>query len=209
MKILVVGASRGTGLFTVKEALARGHEVSALARNIESLPDHPSLHELRGNALDTGDVTAAVRGQDAVIVALGASPLAMRKPLTLYSESTRLVIAAMKEHGVRRLVVLSARGAGDSAQLFNPVQRLVVRHVLLRHNYDDHERQEQLAKESGLEWVIARPTRLTNGPAKRRFKAESEQRAVPSSISRADSAVFMVDAVEDDRWVRKTVLLGG
>jgi uncharacterized protein YbjT (DUF2867 family) len=205
MKLLVVGGSRGTGKLAVEEALARGHEVTVLARTPQTL----GTRTIVGNALDAAAVSEAMRGQDAVLITLGASPSAMRKPLTLYSESTRVAIEAMKAHDVRRLVVLSAHGAGESAQLMNPVVRAIARRVVLRHNYDDHERQEQLAIESGLEWVIARPARLTNGKAKRQFVAEPGLRPVPGSISRADTAVFLVDAADTDRWVRQTVLLGG
>ena len=210
MKILVVGASRGTGKFTVAEALARGHSVTALARSPAAIGiEHENLRTHSGNALDPKTMDQVVRGHDAVIIALGASPAAMRKPLTLYSESTRLCIDAMKLHHVERLVVLSARGAGDSASLMNPFVRWIARSVILRHNYDDHDRQEKLAMESGLQWVIARPSGLTNGKAKRKFKAESELRDVPGFVSRADVAVFLVDAVESDKWVHKAVMIGG
>lgn len=210
MKLLVVGASRGTGRFTVEEALKRGHRVTAFARQPEALGiQHPELRLISGSALDREAISGAVAGQDAVIVALGASVGAMRKPLQLYSEGTRLVIEAMKAHAVKRLVVLTARGTGDSVTAYNPVLRLFVRRLVLKHNFDDHDRQEALTRESGLDWIIARPSALTNGPARGRYRMETDVRPIPATISRADVAAFMVDAIERDTWLRQAVLLGG
>jgi putative NADH-flavin reductase len=210
MNLLVIGASRGTGKSTVEAALRRGHRVSAFARQPEAIGiQHADLRLIAGSALDPTDIANAVAGHDAVIVALGANVTAMRKPLELYSVGTRLVIEAMKAHQLRRLVVLTARGTGDSVAAYNPVLRVLVRGLVLKHNFDDHDRQEALTRESGLDWVIARPSALTNGPARRRYRTETEVVPVPGTISRADVAEFMVDAIETDRWIGKAVLLGG
>jgi uncharacterized protein YbjT (DUF2867 family) len=75
--------------------------------------------------------------------------------------------------------------------------------------FDDHDVQERMTKESGLDFVIARPTRLTNGPARGKYVKTSEIVSVPGSISRADVADFMVEACESTTWVGKGVQLGG
>jgi uncharacterized protein YbjT (DUF2867 family) len=115
----------------------------------------------------------------------------------------------MKECGVRRLVVLSALGVGESARLANFVVKALVIDWFLKIPFQDHERQEQLVKASGLDWVIARPSRLTNGPARKRYEKRVAVQRVPSSISRADVASFLVDACEGEEWVGKAVHLGG
>ncbi len=211
MKILILGASRGTGAEAVKIALARGHEVTAFARTPNKLVlEHPKLTKLAGDFHDRESVASAVRGHNAVIItasftsfkALGDNP-------NYYSQGTGYAIEAMKAHGVRRLVVLSAWGVGESRKLANFFVDKLVISFLLRGAYEDHERQEKLVRESGLDWVIARPTRLTNGPARGRYVKKTGLDPVPHSIARPDTAAFLVTAAEVDAWVHQAVQLGG
>ena len=126
-----------------------------------------------------------------------------------FSQGTSYVVEAMKERGVRRLVVLSALGVGESRTLAGFVaERLLIR-FLLELPFEDHERQEAMVKESGLSWVIARPGRLTDGPARGRYVKKVSIEPVPGSISRADVADFLVEAAESDAWEGKAVQLGG
>ncbi|HEY3668005.1 MAG TPA: NAD(P)-binding oxidoreductase, partial [Polyangiaceae bacterium] len=126
-----------------------------------------------------------------------------------FSQGTRYTIDAMKQHGVARLVVLSALGTGESRQLMSWFLDKLMISWLLKVPYQDHERQERLVMDSGLDWVIARPGRLTNGPAHSSYRTETEIKPVPSSISRADVADFLVRAATEDRWLRHAVQLGG
>ncbi|HVZ33573.1 MAG TPA: NAD(P)H-binding protein [Polyangiaceae bacterium] len=211
MKISILGASRGTGALAVQVALARGHDVLAFARTPDKLAlSHPKLTKLRGDFHRREDVEAAVRGQEAVIITASSTSLqGFRENPNYFSQGTAYAIDAMKAHGVRRLVVLSALGTGESRRLMNIlVQKLVISFVL-KLPFADHERQEQLVRESGLDWVIARPGRLTNGPAHKRYVASAELRRVPFSISRADVADFLVNAAERDTWIHQAVQLGG
>src|SRR5215212_10198888 len=109
VKVLIIGA---TGQILMREALAQGHEVTALARDPSTVAsEDPRLRVLQGNALDVSSVEAAVAGQDAVLSALGTRSV---RPTTLFSESTQNLISAMNKHGVRRLVCITGVGAGDS-----------------------------------------------------------------------------------------------
>ena len=110
---------------------------------------------------------------------------------------------------MRRLVVLSALGVGDSRPLLPWVARKLMVDMLLKLPFADHEVQERQVRESGLEWTLARPSRLTNGPARHRYAKKAALERVPSSISRADVAHFMVDACERDDWLRQAIQLGG
>jgi len=210
MKILVIGASQGTGALAVKEALKRGHSVSAFARSPERIGlEHPQLTLTKGDFHRAEDVRAAVRGQDAVL--LTASPTkfkAFKENPRYFSEGTRIAIDAMKEQGVKRLVVLSASGTGSSRKYAPFVLDKILIPFVLKIPYQDHERQEALVMASDLDWVIARPTRLTDGAAEHRYKKEVDG-PVPNAISRADVADFMVEAATSDTWLKKAVTLGG
>jgi uncharacterized protein YbjT (DUF2867 family) len=151
-----------------------------------------------------------VPGHDAVIVAASATSLgAFKKNPYYYSLGTGYVIDAMKKAEVRRLVVLSALGTGDSRRLLNPLARILTVDLLLKIPYADHARQEEQVRTSGLDWVIARPGRLTNGPARGRYQKKTALEPLPQSISRADVAEFLVEACETPTWVGHAVHLGG
>jgi putative NADH-flavin reductase len=211
LRLLVVGASHGTGALTVSAALARGHEVTAFARSPEALPiAHALLTRRAGSVHDAAAVEAAVAGQDAVIFTVAPSSLAaFQENPTYVSAGLALVIEAMKRHGVPRLVVVSALGTGESRVLSSWFVRTFLLDRLLKLPSQEHERKEALTRTSGLEWVIARPGRLTKGPARGRYVQRAEIAPVPGSISRADLADFLVTAAESDAWVGKAVQLGG
>jgi uncharacterized protein YbjT (DUF2867 family) len=211
MKILVIGASQGTGALCVSSALAKGHTVSAFSRSAPKLAiTHPALTKIAGDFHDAASVRSAVAGHDAVIVTASPSSLGtIKEKPDFFSRGTRYCIDAMKELGVRRLVVLSAHGAGDSKPVASWFQRTFLIGGLLAGFFRDHDVQERLTRESGLDWVIARPTRLTNGPARGKYVRTADVVSVPGSIARADVADFMVEACESREWVGKAVHLGG
>jgi uncharacterized protein YbjT (DUF2867 family) len=211
MKILVIGASQGTGALAVAAALERGHQVTAFARHPERLTiEHAALTRKVGDFHDAASVDGAVAGHDAVIVTASATNLRQfREQPRYFSLGTGYVIAAMKHHGVRRVSILSALGTGDSRTLMNPLLRVLMIDWLLKYAYADHEVQEKLVRDSGLDYVIARPPRLTNGPARKRYVTKTAVEPVPMALSRADLADFLVRAVETDEWLGKTVQLGG
>jgi uncharacterized protein YbjT (DUF2867 family) len=211
VKTLIIGASKGTGALAVKAALERGHDVTAFARNPQNLQlEHPRLTRLVGDFHDKASVEAGVRGHDAVVITASSSSLkGFKENPTYFSQGTGYVTFAMKTHGVKRLVVLSALGVGDSRPLFNFFMDKLLISFLLKAPYRDHERQEQIVRESGLDWVIARPSRLTDGPARKRYVKKTTIEPVPGAISRADVADFLVEATAVDTWVHQAVQLGG
>jgi uncharacterized protein YbjT (DUF2867 family) len=211
MKILVIGASRGTGALAVEAALARGHDVTAFARDPNRLAlQHGRLTRASGDFHDAQSVRAAVGGNDAVIVTASSTTLkGFKERPDYFSRGTGYVIDAMRAAGVKRLVVLSAFGVGESRRLTNFLLDKLLISFLLSVPYADHERQEALVMKSGLDWVIARPTRLTNGPARKTYVKQAEVAKVPNAISRADVADFLVEAATTDTWLHKAVHLGG
>ena len=211
MNILVIGASQGTGALVVKEALARGHEVSALARSPHKLQiEHPKLKKMQGDFHQRQSVMDTVKGHDAVIVTASSTTLkGFREKPNYFSQGTGLVIEAMKASGVRRLAILSAYGVGDSRKLVNFLVDKLLISWILKLPFEDHEREEQLVRASGLDWVIARPGRLTNGPGRKQYQKKAALEKVPFSIARADVADFLVEAVTTDTWLHQAVQLGG
>ena len=211
MKLLVLGGTQGTGALCVKAALAKGHVVTAFARTPTKLDlTAPKLTKLAGDFHDAASVSGAVKGHDAVIICASSSSLkGFKETPDYFSRGTKFCIDAMKEHGVKRLVVLSAQGSGDSVVTANWFLRTFVINGILKYPFRDHDVQERMTRESGLEYVIARPTRLTDGKANGKYTATAELVSVPSSISRADVANFMVDACTASTFLNKAVQLGG
>lgn len=199
MKITVFGATGGTGRRIVEQALAAGHEVQAFVRNPALLKiNHPRLRVIKGDAQNAEQVSQAIAGQDAVLSAIGIN---RRSTNTICTDSTRNIIKAMKEHGVRRLIILSAYGASETKDTatYSKVLRFFI-----GKRVEDKDRQEELVRSSQLDWVLVRPPLLTNGKARGRYRAGFD---LPiklfSSVSRADVAAFMLAQLSDDTHLRK------
>jgi putative NADH-flavin reductase len=210
--ILIIGASRGIGLETVRRALDQGYRVRAFARSASQIPiTHAELSKVNGDALRAEDVAAAVKGADAVIETLGAkASLAMVTSQTrLFSDATRILIQAMESAGVKRLISVTGFGAGDSREHMSLLQRLPFE-LLLGRVYADKAVQETMIRLSALSWVIARPGILTNGPRTGRYRILDEPADWRNgTISRADVADFLVKQVDDDAHIGKTPALIG
>jgi uncharacterized protein YbjT (DUF2867 family) len=116
MNILVVGSTGPQGREFIAQALGAGHAVRALARDPSALQSAPSLEVVRGDVFDPPSLDAAVHSQDAAVVILGVSFAAARKPTNVFSQGTRNLITALKAAGVRRLIVVSSFGVGDSGR---------------------------------------------------------------------------------------------
>ena len=117
-KLLIIGASRGIGLETVKAALLAGHSVRALARSAAEISiQNPALEKVSGNALDSSTIRSSLGGVDVVIQTLGVdiAPRSIFERTTLFSQSTRILVDAMEIAGVKRLIAVTGLGAGDSS----------------------------------------------------------------------------------------------
>lgn len=205
-KVLVIGASRGIGLATVKRALDCGHAVRAMARSAVQIPlRHKSLEKVTGDALKEADVAAALAGIDVVIQALGvrAGPQMIFGPITLFSKATRVLVPAMETVGVTRLISVTGFGAGDSRAAIGCLQYVPFR-LLLGQAYDDKSVQETVIKDSALDWTLVRPGVLTRGRRTGRYRVLVKPAQWRNGlISRADVADFLVKQVDDDSLLRK------
>lgn len=203
MRLLIVGATGGTGRALVEQALERGHHVTAFVRNPARLRvQHERLSIARGDVLDSASIEAAVRGQDAVLCALGHKRFFY--PTRILSDGTRNLIRGMENQSVRKFVCETSLGVGDSWGRMGLYYTLFVGVFILPFYFLDKARQERLIRSSSLEWVIVRPGALTNGPKRGVYRHGS---AVGHwlwtvRISRADVAAFMLNQLSDDKYLR-------
>jgi putative NADH-flavin reductase len=198
MKIVIFGASGRTGILTVYQALDKGHQVTAFTRKSSSVTiQHKNLRIIEGNILQYNKVKEAVEGQEVVICALG---VASRKPITELSEGTKNIISAMDESGVRRLICMSSAGIlnNDAGFLFGRI----IRPLFLKQEFLDKVRQMEIIRESKLDWVIIRPTALTDAPKTGKYKITM---GMPASrkIPRADVADFMLKLTLNKQYDRQ------
>lgn len=202
MRVLVVGASGGTGRAVSRALLSRGCEVTAFARRphaLESSPADATL--LAGDATRFADVDRAVMGHDAVVVTLGIreNPLRVRllgsahTSMAVRSQGTQHVIEAMRCHGVRRLIVQSSFGVGATRGRLPWVHRLVFA-LLLRPQIQDTELQEQAVRASGLDWTLAQPVGLTDAVTTVPAFASPDGDTRSMKVSRRQVADFLAQA---------------
>jgi len=198
MNLAILGATGRTGRPLVDQALDAGHRVTALVRNPTKLTrQSPNLTIMQGS-LDAEHIRRVMTGQDVVLSALGHSDL--KESWILYDVVAH-VLAAMPSTGVKRFIYEGAYGTRETAKEL-PVAFKLVKATLLRHPYADHERAETLLFESSLDWVIARPTGLTDGPRTGVYEA-AEHLPSAGRISRADVADFMLKQLTDNTWLRR------
>ena len=201
-RILIVGATGGTGRELVTQALERGYAVTAFVRNPAKLQvQHPQLKTAQGNVLDYASVEEAMHDQDAVVSALGHKQFFY--PTRIQSDGISNILRAMKAQNVPRLICESAIGIGDSAGRAGLLATLFVFPVILPLYFWDKARQEQLIAASDREWVIVRPGMLTNKPKRGSYQHGPKVGSFLSGakISRADVADFMLNQLTSDTYL--------
>jgi len=207
MNVLVFGATGPTGSLVAQQALERGHSVTAFVRDPAGLAlRHERLRVVTGDTTrDASAIAEAMRGEEAVVSALGRRTTL--KSGHLIERSLRLIVPAMAGAGVRRLMLLSAFGVGDSYREAPLVPRIMYR-VLLSDIFADKKAGEDLVRQSGLDWTFVYPVLLTDGPLTGRYRADEhlELHGLPK-ISRADVAHFIANELEQGAYVRKTAVL--
>ena len=205
MKIIVFGASGGTGQEIVAQGIAHGHTVTAFVRNPDGLTRHAACRVITGDIFDAAAVADAIAGHSAVLSALG--PRSLKKE-DLLARTLPKIAEGMQRHYVNRTIVLGAAGADrDYGKYQNRLTTLslwVAKHTRFRYPYADQAEQERILAASDLDYTIVRPPRLTDGPITRTYRVTPD--ALPSGgrrISRADVADFMLQQLTDPRFHRQ------
>jgi putative NADH-flavin reductase len=210
MKIIVFGATGGTGKLIVTQALAKGHTVTVFVRNLEGLPQDPHLRVIQGDVFDFGTVVDAIRGHRAVLSALGART---RKKSDVLAKAIPHILEGMRQEYVNRLIVLgSAGGHPDWAKYQNALAVMglwVAKKTVLKHPFLDQATQERLIAASDVDYTIVRAPRLMDGPFTGTYRVLPD--ALPSGalrINRADVADFMLLQLTDPRFHRQGPYIG-
>jgi putative NADH-flavin reductase len=209
MKILILGISGRTGKLVATELLRRGHDVVGIARN----PDNVNILDIqiiKGTPYDFETVRTALVGCNAVISVLSSISQSdglfrkIKTPLDVMSVSMKNTLKAMKEKNIKRIVVMTALGVGDSAKEIPAFFRFMLRITNIKYSYADHDAQEKVLESSGLDWTVVRPVMLTdksdNISILYNIKGVGK---IGSSISRQAVANFMIDCIEKEQFIRQ------
>ena len=204
MRIIVFGANGRTGVLLVYQALEKGHLVTAFARRAGSVPiRHPNLTVIQGDILDYQRVREAIAGQEVALSALGVN---QRKYNTILSDGTKNIMQAMKECGVKRFICMSSAGVlgNDVGFIFGKI----IVPLLLKQVMEDKKRQLQVIRDSDLEWVVVRPSGLTDSPKTGKYRITAGPPAY-RSVPRADVADFMLRLMTDRTYDQQTPAIAG
>jgi uncharacterized protein YbjT (DUF2867 family) len=205
MKLLVFGASGKTGREVVRQALARGFNVTAFVRQTARLPlAHANLRLVTGDITDPKAIARVVAGQTGVISTLGAGTPLRHDPLVI--DAVRTIARASEHASVERLIYMSFIGVGDSRDAAGFLLKQLATTVL-RREVADHEVKEAAVADSFVDWTIVRVPTLTNGRLTAAYRAGEDIRArspLPM-MSRADVADFLLRQLTDAAFIRKTV----
>jgi len=203
MRLTIFGATGATGTCLVEQALAAGHDVTAVVRDPARLtaPAHPRLRVETADVMDPASIIPAVTGADAVITAVGPRGTG---PTTVIRDSLAGIIAAMQKTGVHRLLALSGSIVADEGE--SPYLRFLAkplaRRTFLRHVCADMRAGEAEVQSSDLDWTIVRPPALANGPAAGHYRTAID-RSLPRGfrVRRADLAACMLALAGDSQSV--------
>jgi uncharacterized protein YbjT (DUF2867 family) len=203
MKITIFGATGTVGRLLVSRALTEGHIVTAVTRSLDKMKQSSqNLHVVEGDVRDPLVVAAAVKGQDAVICALGM-PLLNKDGLR--AAGTRNIVAAMEAAGVKRFVCLSAIGAGDSWNLLPWHYKYLIVPLMMRRLFEDHNAQEAVVRKSPLDWILVRPSNFAKGEGSHPYEHGFSKLGPSSKLKMApsDIADFMLQQLGSDRYLRQ------
>lgn len=204
MNIVVFGSTGSVGTHLVKQALQKGHRVTAFTRSPEKLAflTQTRLEIFKGDLTDKQAIEKAVANRDAVLCAIGDGSKGSIRAL-----GTRNIIDAMERTGVKRLICETTIGLGDSRANLNFIWKYVMFGFLLKKAFNDHKLQEEYLFNSNLDYTVVRPSAFTDGKQTNNFKVgfDGKEKGLSLKIARADVAGFMLSALETGQYLRKPV----
>lgn len=208
MKIALFGGSGRTGLPFIQQALDDGHHVAALVRNPAKINiTHPNLTLIQGDVKDAAAVAKTVEGAEVVVSALGQVAGQDKDIMTV---AARHIVAAMKQHGVRRVVTLTGAGVRAPGDRPKPIDRImgVMLRTFARDVLLDANAHVETFKDSGLDWTVVRGPMLTEGGLTRSYKVGTIGDDLGIRVSRADVAHLMLKLAVEGGWSQRMPVIG-
>lgn len=203
MKVIVFGATGGVGRHLVARTAGAGHEVTAFVRDASkvdaALAEQSNVNVFVGDALDSASVTAAIAGQDAVMIALASSG-GLKKSDQL-ERMAGIIAPAMTAAGVQRIIVCASAGVDD--ELTGAIGKMVA--FTLRHPLRDHRAALDIYRAAGLDLTVARPMGLTDDDFAQYRRSDAGVPDSGRSIPRESVADFMVGALTDSATIGASV----
>jgi putative NADH-flavin reductase len=217
MKLTIFAATGGIGRQALEQAVAAGHDVTAVVRNPNKLSAQVRSVTADLAAADPAALESAVAGADAVLSGLGPRSAS---EAGIASQGTRAVVQAMQATGVRRIVVVSAapiatvpspgrpkpprHDPGDGffmRTLLSPLTK-----AAFRKHYADLALMEDILRDSGLDWTVVRPPRLTDKPLTGTYRtAYGRNLRRGLLVSRADVAQLMLRVLEQPETIKQAI----
>ena len=205
MKILVIGAAGKTGAAFVEQALVAGHQITAFVHNAAEYTQ-PNVRVIAGDATDPAKINEAVAGQDAVVDTLGGKT--PYKDTTLETDTARTVLTAMRSHAVRRFLVISVLGEGESRANASFVYQHLLMPTFLRGAMKDKAAMESEVAASDLDWTIVRPPILTDDAPTGNIRVyEATEGDTAHKITRADVAKFLLDQLTSPQYFHQAITI--
>lgn len=211
MRVAVLGASGGIGAELVKQARARGWDVVAITRPTSKVALPDGVTHRTGDLTDAAFLGDAFAGCDAIASGLGLrmpgiAPWHRPEDPTFLTRAAPAIVAGARAAGVRRVVVVTAGGVGESRPKVPMFFRAMIASTALRHAYAELEVLEQALFASGLDVCVARPGGLTDGP-RTGVPVVIDAMTGPASISRADVAAWMLEQLTFERFPHRAALI--
>jgi len=202
--VVVFGGTGEVGQIVVEKLLARDRIVKILTRNETSKSNHTNLSVIKGNVLEASTVEQCIESHDIVIIALGFN----NSGLDTMSKGTANIVTVMLGKKCNRLICLSAQGAGDSWEhMPDTFKTMVSNDPILTASFKDHTLQEQVVKNSNLNWTIVRPTEIVNEIESGGYCVNDYKDNLTFQISKYDVAQFIVDEISNSAYVNKVAMI--
>jgi len=203
-RIIIFGATGGTGQELIKQALENGNKVTAFARTPEKLKiSHNNLKVIQGDVLNYNNVFKSLDNQEVVFCNLG---MPASDKSTLRKDGTANIVKAMEDKGINKLICQTSLGFADSKAVLPWWMKYIIVPFILKNAFKDHELQESVIEKSNLDWTIVRPGNMTNGKLTKTYKHGFDpSEKIKLKVSRADVAHFMLNQINNIEYLRKKV----
>jgi len=203
-KVLIFGATGGTGKELVKQSLEKGYEVTAFVRSPEKVEiTQSNLTLFKGDVLNYDDVAKTMKGHEVVFCCLGAPASNKTK---LRTDGTSNIVKAMETHNIKRFICQTSLGFGDSKEVLPWHMKYIIVPFILKRAFKDHETQEAVIEKSNTDWTIVRPGNMTNGNQTGNYKhGFLPTEKIKLKVSRADVADFMLRQLDNIKYLYQKV----